>query len=324
MGRLPFTKAGAWPISSRPVMTVSIEHEAPLELCHRHPGLLPKLLDLCGQPMPAATVAEPYPARFNQIAVEEWEADGAMVLWQGQDPVGAVVLEIQRQHDPDKRSSWPLYTAALHAKHRGLLKTYLLVIATNRQTAQWAQQPIATCQPHAPFRPLVLGPDEVGRLDSEEAARADLPLAMLSAVLHVNDHGGEVDAAHALRATEAVAGTDAAIWFYGLLRGLVDDERLTLLQEMIKMLNPWANYKPRTQWERDHYNAGVADGEAKGEAKGEARGEAKALLRILSSRGLSATDAQRHQIQACEDTQQLERWIERALSADSVAEVLAD
>ena len=148
-------------------------------------------------------------------------------MWQGQDPIGAVVLEIQRQHDPDKRSSWPLYTAALHAKHGGLLKTYLLVIATNRQTAQWAQQPIATCQPHAPFRPLVLGPDDVGRLDSEEAARADLPFAMLSAVLHVNDHGGEVDAAHALRATEAVAGTESAVWLYGLLRGLVDDERAT-------------------------------------------------------------------------------------------------
>ena len=301
-------------------MTVSIEHEAPLELCHRHPQLLPKLLDLCGQPLPAATIAEPYPARFNQIAVEEWEADGAMVLRDGQEPVGAVVLEIQRQHDPDKRSSWPLYTAALHAKHRGLLKTYLLVIATNRQTAQWAQQPIVTCQPHAPFRPLVVGPDDVRRLDSEEAARADLPLAMLSAVLHVNDAGGEVDATHALRAADAVGGPEAALWLYGLLRGLVDDERLLLLQEMIKMLNPWANYKPRTQWERDHYNAGVADGETKGEA----RGEAKALLRILSSRGLSATDAQRHQIQECEDTQQLERWIERALSAHSVAEVLAD
>jgi hypothetical protein len=301
-------------------MTVSIEHEAPLELCHRHPQLLPKLLDLCGQLLPAATIAEPYPARFNQIAVEEWEADGAMVLRNGQEPVGAVVLEIQRQHDPDKRSSWPLYTAALHAKHRGLLKTYLLVIATNRQTAQWAQQPIVTCQPHAPFRPLVVGPDDVRRLDSEEAARADLPLAMLSAVLHVNDAGGEVDATHALRAADAVGGPEAALWLYGLLRGLVDDERLLLLQEMIKMLNPWANYKPRTQWERDHYNAGVADGETKGEA----RGEAKALLRILSSRGLSATDAQRHQIQECEDTQQLERWIERALSAHSVSEVLAD
>ena len=116
--------------------------------------------------MPVETVAEPYPARFKrQISVEvgSRRIDGAKA---GQKPVGAVVLEIQRQPDPDKRFSWPLYTAALHAKHRGLLKTYLLVIATNRSTARWAQQPIATCQPQAPFRPLVVGPDDVRRLDS--------------------------------------------------------------------------------------------------------------------------------------------------------------
>ena len=60
----------------------------------------------------------------------------------------------------------------------------------------------------------------------EGSARADLPLAMLSAVLHVNDAGGEVDAVRALRAADAVAGPDAAVWLYGLLRGIVDDARL--------------------------------------------------------------------------------------------------
>ena len=297
-------------------MSVSIEHEAPIELCLRHPQLLPRLLGLCGQRMPEATVAEPYPARFNQTVVDEWEADGSMVLKQGQEPIGSVVLEIQRQQDPDKRFSWPLYTAALHAKHRGQLKTYLLVIATNRSTARWAQQPIATCQPHAPFVPLVVGPDDLQRLDSEETARADLPLAMLSAVLHINDEGGEVDAGYALRAAEAVAGPDAVVWFYGLLRGIVDDQRLLLLQEMIKMLNPWANFQPRTQWERESFSAGITEGEAKGEAK--------ALLRILASRSLTVSDEQRRRIEQCTDTAQLERWIERALSARSVTDVLAD
>ena len=102
------------------------------------------------------------------------------------------------------------------------------------------------------------------------------------------------------------------------------------------MLNPWANHKPRTQWERDHYNAGVADGEteakpaAKPEAKPEARPAARPEARprhccaSCLRAAWSTTDAERHQIQACEDTQQLERWIERALSAQSVAEVLAE
>lgn len=296
-------------------MSVSIEHEAPIELCQRHPQLVPKLLGLLGHALPSDVVAEPLPANFNQPVVEQWQSDGAMLLKIVHQPVGAVALEIQRKPDPAKRLSWPVYTAALHAKHGGI-NTYLLVIATNRPTAQWARQPIKSCQPHAPFVPLVVGPDELPRVESVEAALADLPLAMLSALLHVSDDRGEVDASHALRAVQAKAGSDVVVWFYGLLRGIVDDEKLTLLQEIIKMLDPWANFQPRTKWERESFSAGISEGEAKGEAK--------ALLRILSSRNLPLADDQRRRIEQCQDVQQLERWIERALSARSAAEALSD
>ena len=124
-------------------MSVSIEHEAPIELCQRHPLLVPKLLGLLGHPLPAEVVAVPVSANFNQPVVEQWESDGAMLLKLLHKPIGAVALEIQRQPDPDKRLSWPIYTAALHAKHGGI-DTYLLVIATNRPTAHWAKQPIKT------------------------------------------------------------------------------------------------------------------------------------------------------------------------------------
>ena len=147
---------------------------------------------------------------------------------------------------------------------------------------------------------------------------ADLPLAMLSALLHVSDEHGEVDAGHALRAAQAKAGSDVVVWFYGLLRGIVDDQKLALLQEIIKMLDPWANFQPRTQWERESFSAG------KVEAKGEAKGEAKALMRILTARNLPLADDQRQRLEQCEDAQQVERWIERALSARSTAEVFSD
>jgi hypothetical protein len=70
-------------------MSVSIEHEAPIELCHRHPQLVLRLLGLCGQELPSSVVAEPQPTSFNQPVVEEWRADGAMLLKQAQVPVGA-------------------------------------------------------------------------------------------------------------------------------------------------------------------------------------------------------------------------------------------
>lgn len=292
-------------------MSVSIEHEAPIELCQRHPQLVPRLLGLLGHALPSDVVAEPLPANFNQPVVEQWQSDGAILLKSVQQPVGAVALEIQRKPDPAKRLSWPVYTAALHAKHAGL-DTYLLVVATSRATAHWARQPIKSCQPHASFVPLVVGPDELPRVESVEAALADLPLAMLSALLHVSDDHGELDAGHTLRAAQATAGSDVVVWFYGLLRGIVDDEKLTLLQEIIKMLDPWANFQPRTKWERESFSAGISEGAA------------KALLRILSARNLPLADEQRRRIEQCQDAQQLERWIERALSARSAAEALSD
>ena len=151
----------------------------------------------------------------------------------------------QRQLDPDKRSSWRFTPRPCNAKHRGLLRTAAAVIATNRQTAQWAQQPIATCQPHAPFRPLVLGPDEVGRLDSE--GRARLTCHSRCCQPSPRQRSAAVKSMRRMRCARyrSVTGTDTAIWFYSrLLRGLVDDRQLTLLQEMIKMLNPWADANP--------------------------------------------------------------------------------
>jgi hypothetical protein len=67
---------------------------------------------------------------------------------------------------------------------------------------------------------------------------------------------------------------------------------------------------------------GLAKGLAEGEAKGEAKGLAKALLRLLDARGVSVDDSSRQRIQSCLDVAMLERWLERALSATRLSEVL--
>jgi hypothetical protein len=58
------------------------------------------------------------------------------------------------------------------------------------------------------------------------------------------------------------------------------------------------------------------------EDKGHAKGERKALLTLLRTRGLSATAEERAMIEGCTDSKKLEKWIVRAVSADSVGEVL--
>ncbi len=72
------------------------------------------------------------------------------------------------------------------------------------------------------------------------------------------------------------------------------------------------------------YQQGVAAGEARGIAQGEARGEARAILRVLKSRGLRPTLAQRELIESCDDVPQLDTWCDRALTATTVAMVFED
>ena len=58
-------------------------------------------------------------------------------------------------------------------------------------------------------------------------------------------------------------------------------------------------------------------------AEGEAKGQAKSILAVLSARGITVTTEQSEQIQSCRDSQLLERWLRRAVTAASVAELLA-
>jgi predicted transposase YdaD len=67
---------------------------------------------------------------------------------------------------------------------------------------------------------------------------------------------------------------------------------------------------------------GEARGLAKGLAEGEAKGLAKAVLRLLEAKGVRVDDASRQRIQNCTDVATLERWLERAVGATRLSEVL--
>jgi hypothetical protein len=53
-------------------------------------------------------------------------------------------------------------------------------------------------------------------------------------------------------------------------------------------------------------------------------GQVKALLTVLRARGIAVPDAVQRRIQVERDLVRLERWLERAIVASSVAEVIDD
>jgi len=65
------------------------------------------------------------------------------------------------------------------------------------------------------------------------------------------------------------------------------------------------------------------DGEARGEARGRVEQARASLLRVLMRRGLEATSEERARVEACTDAATLERWLDRAIDAASVAEALS-
>lgn len=67
---------------------------------------------------------------------------------------------------------------------------------------------------------------------------------------------------------------------------------------------------------------GRSAGLAEGETNGETRGLAKALYTVLQGRGLEPSRAQQQRIGRCRSSKQLEKWLARALVAETVAEVL--
>jgi predicted transposase YdaD len=69
---------------------------------------------------------------------------------------------------------------------------------------------------------------------------------------------------------------------------------------------------------------GRAEVEARGRAQGRAEGEARTLLKLLRLRGFAVDEATAGRILSTKDVATLDRWVERALSARSVADVLAD
>lgn len=70
------------------------------------------------------------------------------------------------------------------------------------------------------------------------------------------------------------------------------------------------------------HQKGVVEGEARGLAKGRASGMAGAILRLLAAKRVPVDERSRQRIEACMDVATLEHWLDRALNATRISEVL--
>ncbi|GAB2527706.1 hypothetical protein [Nocardiopsis aegyptia] len=80
-------------------------------------------------------------------------------------------------------------------------------------------------------------------------------------------------------------------------------------------------YEWQSDFARKYVGQGRAEGREEGREEGQLLAKHDALLRLLEWRGISVSEDERSQINACDDLAQLDRWFDRATTAASTAEL---
>ncbi|WP_437284328.1 hypothetical protein [Sorangium sp. So ce406] len=307
----------------------TLEHNALVEMFREHPELAPRLLAtlLHVEVPPHASVAV-VESSLDQLIPVEYRADLVLELRDERDAlVLAIVLEVQRDVDPDKKYSWPAYVAVVRARKR--VGTIVVVVAPDAGVAAWAAETIDLGLGRGHVAPLVLGPAVVPEITDPADAEKETELAVLSAVAHGNGPSGLTVVKAALAGLGRLDQAHAMVYFQVIWNGLREPMRQALeALVMERQIEGEATIPPSLQrlidrGIREGELKGMREGKLEGMREGKLEGKRDTLLRLLARAGIALTEDESARIQACTDVATLDRWIENVLGAKSAAEVLS-
>ncbi len=203
----------------------TLEHNVLVEMFHENPELAPRFLaTLFRIEVPLYASVAVVESSLDQLIPVEFRADLVLEL---RDATGAlvlaIVLEVQRDKDPDKRFSWPVYITVVRARKRcGAL---VLVVAPDAEVAAWSAENIDLGLGFGSVRPLVLGPAVVPEVTDPAEAKKATELSVLSAVAHGNGPNGLAVVQAALVALGRLDHEHAAVYFQIIWNGLREPMR---------------------------------------------------------------------------------------------------
>ncbi|AUX20112.1 uncharacterized protein SOCEGT47_005750 [Sorangium cellulosum] len=173
----------------------TLEHNALVEMFRERPELAPHVLaTLFHVEVPPHASVAVVESSLDQLIPAELRADLVLELRDASGKlVLAIVLEVQRNVDPNKKFSWPTYVTGVRARKR--CATVVLVVAPDAGVAAWAAESIDLGLGLGTIKPLVLGPAVVPEITDPAVAEAEeaemeTELAVLSAVAHGNGPNG--------------------------------------------------------------------------------------------------------------------------------------
>jgi hypothetical protein len=303
----------------------SLEHHGFVDMFREDPSLAPHFLStlfhLTIPPHVSVAVVE---AALDQLLPVEFRADLVLELRDASGAtVLAIVLEVQREKDADKKYSWLVYVAAVRARMR--CPTIVLVVAPDAAVAAWATEPIDIGLGCGSLSPRVLGPAIVPEVTDMALAEQETALAILSAVAHGNGPKGLEVVQAVLGALERFDREHAAVYFQIVYNALREPMRRALeALIMERQAEAKATFPPFAQQLIDRGKVeGLREGEARGEARGKLEGTRDVLLRLVARAGIALSDDDRARVDACTDLAILDRWVDNVLGAKTAADVLA-
>ncbi|PRP92634.1 hypothetical protein ENSA5_48160 [Enhygromyxa salina] len=232
-------------------------------------------------------------------------------------PEGAIVLEIQKDKDPNKAWTMILYRAAV----RRLLKcpAWNLVFSPDPEVLRWVREDLFQLEPE--LTPFVITPEMIPAIIDLESALADIPAAVLGVVMHGGDPEAVVSAAVTLQALFSIRPSDLGNYLQ-LVSASISEEvmqqaRSHLSEEDDEELSEWERRSGAfTKGLREGREAGQREGRREGREEGREEGQRDALravlANILEARGIGLDELTRTRIHACESLEDLKALVVRA------------
>ncbi|MGI5418773.1 hypothetical protein [Actinomadura luteofluorescens] len=282
-------------------------HELPLEMVRNRPQLVPEMLrtvfGLEVSDQARATLASESYADTNPA---ELRCDATVLLGDPKSPVMGIVVESQLRALKQKSYSWPAYLASLRLRRR--CPVMLLVLCPDPATARGCAAPIDMGHPGWVLEPLTVHPGMLPPITDPNQARRLPELAVLSAPAHADGPQSQAVLQGLSAAIGSLSG-DTGKLYYDYVLSRFSDAARKLMEETVKL----DNYEWQSEFAITH--------RAEGRAEGRTEGEVKALLLMLKARGLEVPEDVRARVEGCTDPEQVERWIQRAVSAASAEDL---
>jgi hypothetical protein len=249
----------------------SFDHEILVELFRNEGELAAELLRRCAGISVDYARADCGTNDLSQIAPAEYRADAVAILRGGDDaPVLGVIVEVQRQLDPMKLLTWPVYVAALRARLE--CPAVLLVVAPDPTVAAWARRTIELGHPGFALAPIVIGFEDVPRVRDRAAASRLPELAVLSVLAHRTLD----DAAPAFAALDALPDDRRQLYLDVIMIAV------PAIRQILE--GPMKDYQYRSEFGREAYGNGHDKGLAKGQVQGQLAGLRAAVTALARAK----------------------------------------